>query len=434
MLLQFSDVPLDILLEIAKELDLSDSRHLAATCSACAALLQSPSFWIESLHRMEKIYRRPIPCTPGTDLTFLPLYKLRDMAVHAYKLRKNWASESPLPVTIRSHYIAGESYSSHILPIEGTHMVLVVFDGSLACLNTTTGEYLAKCHPDATFGQCSRPFYSAEMCSVGFARYHYDQNELAFAVFNLALPRDNHENTLGVVGSMGGEDRCLFYCRTTEPQELHRFVLVIQPTSSANAPAAFAGVAVGHDFFVFMQDHGQSAEIIHATPTHTHTTRHDHPPVTPNERPALRARELRHSHMRPPTYGILNVVKRPTEDGSAHRILFWPAEYSAAHGANDSALTVGPVCSYQHTTTIDCIAVGSSGTCVVIKDPSDAVFLLQYIRGPTPHVESRRLPIPPKVALPWQEIVLAVDDRSGVVYQARNSPDAGLPFKVFEFA
>ncbi|KAJ7610185.1 hypothetical protein FB45DRAFT_336999 [Roridomyces roridus] len=242
MSLKLPDFPLDVLLEVAKELDLSDSLHLAATCTACAAVLDSPSFWIECLRRMEEIHRRPIPCTPGTDLTVLPLDKLRDVAVHAYKLRKNWASDSALPVTIHSYYIAGESDPSHILPIEGTHMILIVFYRSLACLNTTTGEYLANCDRDPTFEGCSPLFYSAGMCCVAFACYNDVGKELALAVFNVdygdleavtvsstfsrSWPYPEririecviaNENTLGVVGSMDGEGPALFYCRTSDP-------------------------------------------------------------------------------------------------------------------------------------------------------------------------------------------------------------------------
>ncbi|KAJ7610209.1 hypothetical protein FB45DRAFT_1066375 [Roridomyces roridus] len=445
MTLNLLDFPFDILLELTKQLDLADSLHLAATCSACAALLQSHSFWIESLHRMENIHRRPIRCEPGTDLTTPPLGVLRQMAVHAYKLRKNWTSDSPLPVTTHSYYIPGESYVSHIFPIEGTHMVLTVFRGGLGCVNTTIGEYLAKCDREPTdLDHCSRPLYSAGMCSVAFASYHSDRQELTLAVFSVDY-RDLEavtvsstfsrswlrpdrlriecviasENTLGVVGSTNGEDPCLFYCRTAEPQELLRTALGIQ----SDSPAAFESVSIGHDFVVFAQARGPSAEIVHAAPTHMDSTRHDLTPVpmNPSGRLSRIALNLRHLHTRAPTYGILNVMLRATEDGSAHRVLFWPAEYSAAHAS-----------------------MGSSGTSVVIRDTNytDGVFLLQYIHEPTPHVESRRLPIPPRCTSYSQEIMFALDDRSGVVYQARRDSDPepldffgsdGLRFKAFQF-
>ncbi|KAJ7610210.1 hypothetical protein FB45DRAFT_1122181 [Roridomyces roridus] len=366
MSFKLCDFPLDILLDLAKELNLPDSLHLTATCTACAAVLHSPSFWIESLHQMEKIHKRPIPCEPATDLATLPLDKLRNIAIHAYRLRKNWASDSPRPVATRDE----KKLILAVIDINYRDPDVVVVSSTLLRAWPCPDRMLVKC-----------------------------------VIVN--------ESTVGVLGSVGKDDvPWLFYCRTAEPQQLRRLALEIQPPS----PKEFGALALGRDFVVFTQDRG--------------------PPVFQEDRPFL---YLPSCEMRSPSYGILNVMKRGTEDRSAHRILFWPAEYSAASASSDSALTVSPVCSYQHTALIDRIAVGSSGTSVFIQDRDNAFFLLHYISAPTPHVESRRLPIPPKSVVPWQHLIFALDDCLGVVYMAYSSADPEelsmwMRFKVFEFA
>ncbi|KAJ7617027.1 hypothetical protein FB45DRAFT_933304 [Roridomyces roridus] len=446
MSLKLSDFPLDILLELGKQLDLPDSLHLAATCTTCAAVLLSPSFWIESLHRMEKIHRRPIPCSPGTDFAALPLDTLRNMAVHAYKLRKNWTFESgPLLATARSFTIRCEGYMLHIFPIEGTHMVVTVFHDGLACWSTTSGEFLGRRDLDSIKGgywkSSSSLFYSAGMCSLGFAYHDYHGGQLILAVigvnyrdpeavtvslnFSRSWPLPDRisiecvlvsENTVGVVGSTKDDAPCLFYCRTAQPKELCRLTLELQPTS----PAAFAGVSIGLDFVIFRQDHGPSAEIIHMGPMHMHSTRHEltRVVVRPYENVALTC------HIRPPTYGILNVAQRPTEGGTAHRVLFWPAEYSAARVSSDS----------DPSLTVPSIVLGSSGTSVLVKDSDYTYLLLQYIPGTMPHVKSRRLKVPPMSQHPWT--LVGLDDRLGVLYLAYMGLEPeklGYQVKVLEF-
>ncbi|KAJ7605181.1 hypothetical protein FB45DRAFT_953949 [Roridomyces roridus] len=474
MSLKLSDFPLDILLELGKQLDLPDSLHLAATCTTCAAVLLSPSFWIESLHRMEKIHRRPIPCSPGTDFAALPLDTLRNMAVHAYKLRKNWTFESgPLLATARSFTIRCEGYMLHIFPIEGTHMVVTVFHDGLACWSTTSGEFLGRrdldsikggywksssslfillgcalwdshimisefiVFPDASQYLCY-PSHGGQLILAVIGVNYRDPEAVTVSLnFSRSWPLPDRisiecvlvsENTVGVVGSTKDDAPCLFYCRTAQPKELCRLTLELQPTS----PAAFAGVSIGLDFVIFRQDHGPSAEIIHMGPMHMHSTRHEltRVVVRPYENVALTC------HIRPPTYGILNVAQRPTEGGTAHRVLFWPAEYSAARVSSDSdpSLTVGPLCWYEHPGSINRIAVGSSGTSVLVKDSDYTYLLLQYIPGTMPHVKSRRLKVPPMSQHPWT--LVGLDDRLGVLYLAYMGLEPeklGYQVKVLEF-
>ncbi|KAJ7145523.1 hypothetical protein C8R44DRAFT_57 [Mycena epipterygia] len=126
-----SDIPLDVLMEISGHMDLPDSLQLAATCSTCRTLLCSRYFWIMALNRMEHFHRRPLPSPPGTDITSLPLATLQGLAIHAYKLRKNWASVSPRAVSVRR--LVTEHHLLTFSPIEGSHLFVTLSATRLAC-------------------------------------------------------------------------------------------------------------------------------------------------------------------------------------------------------------------------------------------------------------------------------------------------------------
>ncbi|KAJ7610173.1 hypothetical protein FB45DRAFT_1038216 [Roridomyces roridus] len=118
--------------------------------------------------------------------------------------------------------------------------------------------------------------------------------------------------------------------------------------------------------------------------------------------------------MRSPTYGVINVMPR-------------------TRAPTPSALSVGPVCWYEHTDFIDTIAVGSSATCAVVEDSEAATWLVQFLPGPAPHVESRRLPIPKEIVYSQGLFQLALHDRLGAVYLA-HALGSETRFTVFEFA
>ncbi|KAJ7610135.1 hypothetical protein FB45DRAFT_1066325 [Roridomyces roridus] len=130
--MSLTDFPLDVLLELTKEFDLPDALNLAATCTLCATVLLSPYLWIASLRRIEQVHNRPLPCAFGTDIVGLPLDALRKIAVHAYKLLKNWHSDAPRVASFRtielddSELYDGEVGDGgkiwHIIPIYSQHL------------------------------------------------------------------------------------------------------------------------------------------------------------------------------------------------------------------------------------------------------------------------------------------------------------------------
>ncbi|KAJ7627114.1 hypothetical protein FB45DRAFT_1082255 [Roridomyces roridus] len=196
--MSLSSCPFDIIFELAKNMDLADSLHLAATCTTFARMLHSPSFWIVALKQIENFHRRPLPCPIGTDITTLPLKKLRDMAIHAYKLRKNWASKSPRPVSIGKFEMGFHDIDFHtanvwdpsIFCIPGTRMFVTVSPNHFTCWDATSGRKIGGCDYGDASVSCtgwihSGPFHSPGMFYLGMASEcadHLGQRKLTLTV------------------------------------------------------------------------------------------------------------------------------------------------------------------------------------------------------------------------------------------------------------
>ncbi|KAJ7486816.1 hypothetical protein FB451DRAFT_1391699 [Mycena latifolia] len=137
-----SGMPLDVILDVANELDLPDSVHLVSTCSTYRSLVSSRNFWIKALYRIRYVRRQPLPCSSAVDISTLPLAILQEMAQHAHKLDKKWSQESISPVSVRT--LAARTEFRQIRAIPGTDLILTTnWTHELSCLDTRSGECLA---------------------------------------------------------------------------------------------------------------------------------------------------------------------------------------------------------------------------------------------------------------------------------------------------
>jgi hypothetical protein len=130
-------------------------------------MLLSRYFWIVSLHRLERVHRRPPSCSPGLDILTLPLATLKELAIHAYKLRMNGSSESPSPVSVQT--IKMEDSVKDLIPIQGTRLVITISSSRLACWDTVTGECMSTFHHAAEPREIDgiSPFLRPGLCSIG---------------------------------------------------------------------------------------------------------------------------------------------------------------------------------------------------------------------------------------------------------------------------
>lgn len=131
-------------------------------------MLRSRCFWIMALHRMESIHRRPLPCSSGLDISSLPLATLREMAIHAYKLRKNLSSESPHPTSVHSFDIDDEPMN--FVPIQGTQLMMTISHNRLALWETISGECIGAFEHEVEHARGVSPLFLPGVCLVGIVQ------------------------------------------------------------------------------------------------------------------------------------------------------------------------------------------------------------------------------------------------------------------------
>ncbi|KAJ6494311.1 hypothetical protein C8R45DRAFT_1095249 [Mycena sanguinolenta] len=132
----------DVILEITSFLDLHDSFHLLVTCSSFVSLLSFKDFWQKTMVRLQTVHMQPLPCPVGVDVFDLPMDDLRRLAVHAYRLRKNWSSERATLVSMRTIALGRECRQICVIP--GTNLIITSDAERLTCWNTQSGACIAE--------------------------------------------------------------------------------------------------------------------------------------------------------------------------------------------------------------------------------------------------------------------------------------------------
>ncbi|KAJ7491377.1 hypothetical protein B0H11DRAFT_2277877 [Mycena galericulata] len=433
--MNLKDLPLDILLEITEDLDLPDSLHLISTCTEFEPVLRLPHFWIMSLKRIQQIHKRPLPCSPGTDIPALPLHRLRELAIHAYKLRKAWASEAPVPVSF--HYFKIQDEPIAVLPIQGTRMIVTISVDHLACWDTASGESLAALNRagNQPWIPSAFPFMRPGMCAIGMAYPSVDEMSLRLAILAIdhrnpsalhvsevfsrtwATPRHStvccivaNETTIASI-IINNQDTFLLFSQLGDGI-LHRVPLGLVGESTDPQCAI-----VEDGFLISRLCFEASVDIIHVRAAASSTDTDTFPIRKVTRKPFYGERTvtIEQCNTRVPLYGVLNVtacysaLEEPSDGPRYYSVQFWPAEYDD----RNSALTVGELYLMEHESYIVKLGVGSSATCAVTWDDNGELGLAQYFTHghPTPYVEFREL------NLDGVDVThLALDDGLGVVY------------------
>ncbi|KAJ7627101.1 hypothetical protein FB45DRAFT_1059925 [Roridomyces roridus] len=376
------DCPLDIILELAKNLDLTDSLHLAATCTTFAEMRHSPSFWIESLKRMETFHRRPLPCPIGTDLTTLPLDKLRDIAIHAYKLRKDWAAESLNPVRVGkfdmgfhdANFDAQIVWTPSILCIPGTGMIVTISPNHFTCWDASSGAKIGACfYGDASIGWSewilSRPFHIPGMFYLGIASEsddHFGNRELKLTV----------------------------HLHDLFPSPICSRLLDAVVVNEDTIGAVTSNFEVGWPGY-------QIAQLVRTA-------------VTPRSSYPVAIVDISNAETLtlPP---VLSNIQLPT---CSQVVQFSPAEW------DDPVLRVGTPFCYQHSSHLSWMNPGSSLSSALICSHAEDLGLLQYTHEPSPRVDFRALPVSDEIRPAALRMdACALDDRLGALYVVKSGDE-----------
>ncbi|KAJ7145535.1 hypothetical protein C8R44DRAFT_755489 [Mycena epipterygia] len=453
-----SDIPADVLMEITGHLDLSDSLQLVATCSTCRTLLRSRYFWIVALNRMEHFHRRPLPSSPGTDITSLSLATLQKLAIHAYKLKKNWASASPRTVSVRR--LVTERHLSKFSPIEASHLFLTLSATRFACWDTVSGECIAALeHPEGYMVRMSDPHVALGKCLVGIVYHSYSPEAMMMEIAVLQIDYHEPVATVSKVFSKSWTAPDLashLVSNVAVNEELIAVVLLARSygtsfllfcgfdnTTIHRIPLVADKIATTpqsliHGDDIYFGRQGLLDPFAEVGRIRTSAVPNDLKMVTKKLDIPFPVHALEQntffgtSNLRCPKYGIVNVTSRsslrhPAGDDEIHILHFWPVEVTKSPL---EGIDVQPPCFYEHSSRIVSLGVGASGTCAVIIDDANTIGLVQYIAHPTTQTTFRPLRLPE--AEVDRHTKIALDDRLGIIYVQR--PTQKDTFTIISYA
>ncbi|KAJ7684186.1 hypothetical protein DFH06DRAFT_1312631 [Mycena polygramma] len=439
------NTPLDILMEICRDLDLLDSLHLIATSTTFTPILLERYFWSAALHRLEYFHRQPPPYSVGLDISSLPLTALKGFAIQAYKLKRALSSADLRPVSLQT--IELQDSPRVLIPIQGTRLILTVSVSCIACWDTVSAQCVCVFHHeteplgvDTWFPVEISPLWGPGSCSIGmiYARSSTSALELAVISFdyrNLSAatvsktfstvwtPPDAGQyrvcqvavgvNIIAAILKKESTVAILLVCTFD-----NQVISDVQFDSRCTDPPRF--ILVKEDFYITQQYLEGVADIIHvqksgqadALDFHIHASSIALPSST--DEPTI---GIGHgsSHLRFPEYGVMNVTHRTAyyqDDGNTEidTVHFWTAEHDR------STLTPGPLSVYAHPKEILATAVGSSATYCIIADIDGDLGLVQYLPHPTPHVVFKPLHVPEVNLSRFRMWTIALDDRLGTLY------------------
>ncbi|KAJ7932960.1 hypothetical protein B0H13DRAFT_2262959 [Mycena leptocephala] len=97
MSLSVTEFPQDILLELAKRLDVADLLSLLSLCRITRELQFERTLWINALIHIREVEMQPLPVSPADSVDTLSLPELQNIVRRVDRLMKNFKSEKPRP-------------------------------------------------------------------------------------------------------------------------------------------------------------------------------------------------------------------------------------------------------------------------------------------------------------------------------------------------
>ncbi|KAJ7700982.1 hypothetical protein B0H16DRAFT_1483711 [Mycena metata] len=136
------EVPEDILLELAKDLDVADLISLLSTCRVIRKIELHKSLWLDSLVRIREVERQPHPLSNTQNLTTLSLERLQHTVQQVNRLMKNWRSDNPRPTRIAQLSVEP---NQGFFCLTGTPFIVTHADagGSMSCWDILDGKRVA---------------------------------------------------------------------------------------------------------------------------------------------------------------------------------------------------------------------------------------------------------------------------------------------------
>ncbi|KAJ7267891.1 hypothetical protein C8J57DRAFT_1614060 [Mycena rebaudengoi] len=473
--MSFSQIPLDIILELTHLLDLDDSVHLIATCKTFQAVLGLKGLWVKALQRLDIVHRRPLPLPIGYDPAALSLESVREKAILAYSVKRNWTSDHPAPTSVRQFELTTERRFDQIHVIPGTRLVMTSSHERLVCWDTLSGvrvgcfDYDSKALTHAALGvfeltgQCFSvlvfvsPSDAPEWVVV---RIDYDQGETetrmtevyssiwdGYSVQNMCIEDVAlDEKRIGMVVSYWDGTAALLYSSLHHCDD--NIVKRVPLPTDLDEETLQTLQCILYDAHFYIARHRKYATFVEVSCIEASLPSH------PGDVPINTGKTAVPSYSSgtfvdysfqvcprtTPKYGLFNVAARwcslhhfRKQVNSVH---FWPA-VEPGHG---SQLKFGAWHTWEHPWAFNAICTGASGTHVLlVEDQEDSapLTLLHFDNAdPTrPRVNVRVLAYPSNVLIPPTSLSrLAIDDALGVVYVGAFSSNGPPTIYIISYA
>ncbi|KAJ7123609.1 hypothetical protein C8R44DRAFT_735247 [Mycena epipterygia] len=423
----FTELPQDVLLELAKELDVADLISVLATCRPARELQFQRTLWINAAARITAVQMQPLPLSNADELDKLSLQQLQDTVRRAHRLIQNLRSDNPRPVRIRNLTIGP---SSEVFCIPGANLVVAHVTGRVSFWDILTSRCVGNLEiPDlfvrrelclelkgrALIAAYTRHVTTIHRCST-LIRIDY-RDRTCIAILHVISPAINDDDRWA--GFFINSQHLGFCTRSSIVSWSMDGHAAVQ--SSLKAPLYCPGgehrlscQSFGERVYIFSQGSIVADTAVQSVPlpptsrfpattqlepTGTDITVLDVPSsIAPSQRELRALAEtggsllLGMAHLMAPNYGIFAVTFRRFlwEERYFSVVHFWPV-----HIAGDQ-LHFAPACFYEHPDPITRITVGTSGTYVVLMvDMGRVVYLglLHFSATPIPHTTFRKLDI-----------------------------------------
>ncbi|KAJ7922505.1 hypothetical protein B0H13DRAFT_1865685 [Mycena leptocephala] len=400
-----ADFPQDVFLEIAKQLDVGDLLNFLAICRPVRELRFQRSLWLDALERIRTVEMHSTSLPNWVPIDTVPLQELQDAVRRAGRLLPNFQSSTPRPVTIRTLSMGS---MTRIFCIPGSNLVVAHTTGWVHCWDILTSRRVASLGIPQLHVRSEAPCMELSGKALIAACIGNVDNLVAIridcrdrahiSISHVISPPLGHAYTLR--GGFFINAEVLGLCT-------HSHVFSWSMNAGSMKPHC---LPFGRSLYAFHEGSVVTDATVQRLPltlsNHQPDAHHSGSNITTLNIPysfASSQRELRSvlgyisrmnshiPHLFVPNYGICAVTCRSFtwEDIEITAIHFWPGSIV------DGSLAFGQGCFYEHRDPINQIAVGASGTYVLllVLEGDGYLGLLHFIATPFPHTTFRKLDI-----------------------------------------
>ncbi|KAJ7023588.1 hypothetical protein C8F04DRAFT_1193341 [Mycena alexandri] len=362
------ELPEDILLELAKDLDVADLISLLSTCRVIRKIELQKTLWLDALVRIQEVERQPHPLSNTQNLgTFSP-QQLQHTAQQVNRLVKNWSSDNPRPTRIGQLSVE-PNHGFFCLP--GTPLIVTHADagGTMSCWDILEGKHVAHLELPGLFVRTKIPCMEEE------------GRALICAVIGIGL---------------SVESVYFFFRGSSVDADGSVQSLPLFPRPSDPDPPQMVTTVIPNRYSV-----ASFKRRMHHMPS------------------SLSSQE---PYACLPRYGVFAVTRRLFQWKSSpiFVIHFWQGEIASSE--RGAFLKPGEPYHYEQRDNIRLWAVGVSGTYVLLlvaatssSDGGEYLGLLHFTMSPTPHTTFRKLDIGDAATRLESVSRMALDDALGTI-------------------